>query len=224
MTITEVGCMGVKPGLNIMNQVTWEGQILTNTWKTVIAKPGGPYRVYWGLEMDNTSRVWAFFDWDSVEQHQKFAQSHGAEAVKHLPEICTHGEFTKHLTMVPSSDVLRSPLIEVLLTYFTADITRSDKAEASVNLETILAKTFAGCSSVQKLAHGWGLQNDFPVRGKEEQLGSILVAFVGWDSVGAQTEFYESDAYNKGVELIKNMKGNIGFYSFRMNCQHLERH
>ena len=74
MSVTEVGCMGVKPGLSVMDPSTPEGQILTGAWKTVTTKPGGPSRVYWGLETENPSNLWAFFDWVSVEQHKTFAE------------------------------------------------------------------------------------------------------------------------------------------------------
>ena len=67
--------MGVKPGLDVMNETTWEGQILMGVWNTVIEAPGGPHRVYWGLEMEDPYKVWAFFDWDSIDHHEKFAKS-----------------------------------------------------------------------------------------------------------------------------------------------------
>jgi hypothetical protein len=75
MSITEIGCMGVKPNLNIMDETTPEGQILPGAWNTVTTAPGGPHRVYWGLEIEDPSKLWAFFDWDSVEDHEKFAKS-----------------------------------------------------------------------------------------------------------------------------------------------------
>lgn len=75
MTITEVGCMGVKPGIDIMDETTPEGKILKNIWQTVTTKPGGPQRVIWGLEVQDPLRLWAFFDWDSQEQHEEFARA-----------------------------------------------------------------------------------------------------------------------------------------------------
>ena len=75
MPVTEIGCMGVKPGLNIMDETTREGQIMAGAYKAVAAAPGGPHQVYWGLEVENPSNVWALFDWDSVEDHAKFAAS-----------------------------------------------------------------------------------------------------------------------------------------------------
>lgn len=70
--------MGVKPGLDIMNEATQEGQVLTGAWKAVASAPGGPHRVYWGLEVEDTSKLWAFFDWDSVADHENFAKSYAA--------------------------------------------------------------------------------------------------------------------------------------------------
>lgn len=75
MTITEVGCMGVKPGLSITDPSTPEGTVLPSVWKTVLTKPGGPQRVFWGLEEEDSSKVWAFFDWNSVQEHVDFAKT-----------------------------------------------------------------------------------------------------------------------------------------------------
>lgn len=73
MAVTEIACMGIKPGLNIKDDTTKEGQILHGTWQAVLSLPGGPSRVYWGLEVEDQSKIWAFFDWESVEEHEKFA-------------------------------------------------------------------------------------------------------------------------------------------------------
>lgn len=75
MAVTEIGFMGVKPNLDVMNEKTHEGQILSGAWGAVTTAPGGPQRVHWGLEIEDPSRIWAFFDWESLEQHEKFAKS-----------------------------------------------------------------------------------------------------------------------------------------------------
>ena len=74
MVVTEVGVMGIKPGLDVMNDDTPEGQILTKVWKTVTTAPGGPQNVCWGIESEDPSKIWGFFDWNSVEEHQQFAK------------------------------------------------------------------------------------------------------------------------------------------------------
>jgi len=75
MAVTEIGFMGVKPNLDVMNDSTHEGQILSGAWNAVTTAPGGPHRVHWGLEIEDPSKIWAFFDWDSLEEHEKFAKS-----------------------------------------------------------------------------------------------------------------------------------------------------
>ncbi|KAF5544763.1 multidrug resistance [Fusarium mexicanum] len=176
MTVTEVGCMGVKPGMNIMDHTTPEGKILTDAWKTVISKPGGPQRVYWGLESVDPSKIWGFFDFDSVEQHRRFAEEYGADAVKDIPKICTYGEFSKHIKMIPSSDVLESPLTEIVLAYFPQDISDEEKGTLSSKIQEILRHTFPGEARV---AHAWGVENDFPARSEDGVPRSVLMGFVG---------------------------------------------
>ncbi|KAF5607318.1 multidrug resistance [Fusarium pseudoanthophilum] len=166
MTVTEVGCMGVKPNMNIMDHTTPEAKILTDAWEAVISKPGGPQRVYWGLESVDASKVWGFFDFDSVEQHRRFAEEYGADAVKDIPKICTYGEFSKHIKMVPSSDVLGSPLTEVILAYFPQHISDEKKKGLSSKIQEILREAFPDDARV---AHAWGVENDFPARNENGQ-------------------------------------------------------
>ncbi|KAF5694540.1 major facilitator family transporter [Fusarium denticulatum] len=165
MTVTEIGAMGVKPNMNIMDHTTPEGKILTDAWKTVISKPGGPQRVYWGLESVDPSKIWGFFDFDSVEQHRRFAEEYGADAVKDIPKICTYGEFSKHIKMVPSSDVLQSPLTEIILAYFPQDISDGKKETLSSKIQEILRQALPDYARV---AHAWGVENDFPARNPTE--------------------------------------------------------
>jgi len=73
MPVTEIGCMGVKPSLDVMNEGTTEGQILSTLYNYVVTASGGPLRVYWGIETEDPSYLWALFDWDSIEDHEKFA-------------------------------------------------------------------------------------------------------------------------------------------------------
>lgn len=75
MSVTEISCMGVKPFLDVMNEGTPEGQVLLKAWNTIIAAPEGPRRIYWGLEMEDLTKIWTFFDWNSIEDHEKFAAS-----------------------------------------------------------------------------------------------------------------------------------------------------
>lgn len=68
--------MVVKPDVDIMDENSPGGQIITKAWKAVTSEPTGPYTVYWGLEVENPTYSWGFFDFESVEEHQKFAKEY----------------------------------------------------------------------------------------------------------------------------------------------------
>ena len=74
MAIVEIGLMGVKPGLDIMDDSTPEGKVLPNAYTSVITLPGGPQRSYWGVEAEDPLKLWSFFEWASIEEHEIFAQ------------------------------------------------------------------------------------------------------------------------------------------------------
>ena len=74
-SVVEVGLMGVKTGKKPMNPKTSDGKILIDAWEAVIKAPRGPQRVYWGLEVEDSSKIWAWFDWKSLEEHENFAKS-----------------------------------------------------------------------------------------------------------------------------------------------------
>ncbi|KAL5600433.1 hypothetical protein FOVSG1_008245 [Fusarium oxysporum f. sp. vasinfectum] len=208
MTVTEVGCMGVKPNMNIMDHTTPEGKILTDAWNTVISKPGGPQRVYWGLESVEPSMVWCFFDFDSIEQHRRFAEEYGADAVMDIPKICTYGEFSKHIKMVPSSDVLEAPLTEIILAYFPQDISEEKKEALSSKIQEILRQAFP---DEARVAHAWGVENDFPARGEDGQPRSVLMGFVGLSHSEAWGTYRQTDAWKEALSSIEREYFVSGF-------------
>jgi hypothetical protein len=148
---------------------------------------------------------------------------HGAEAVKDLPTILTHGEFTKHVVLTPSSLVLRSPVTEVLLAYFPSDISAAGKDAAIAQFQKFVEKSFSGSSDVTGVSSGWGVENDFPVRGEKGQAGSVLMAFIGWPSVEASMKVRQTEASKENVGLIRGMEGIVKLAIFHISCRTLER-
>ena len=74
MTIIELGRMGVKPGYRIMDESTPEGKVLPTAYKAVTTLPGGPQNSHWGGGVEGGSKVWGFFEWNSVKEHEIFAK------------------------------------------------------------------------------------------------------------------------------------------------------
>ncbi|KAF4966743.1 hypothetical protein FSARC_5608 [Fusarium sarcochroum] len=223
MTITQVACVGVNPGINIINPGTPEGRILAGIWRNVTTMVGGPQRVFWGLEVLNPSRIWIFVDWESIEKSENFTKNSAQEALQGFTKICTHSEFIKHVNLSPSSDVLCATITEIMLVYFPKDFSQSQKDEASAKLQLIINNSFGECSDVEKFAHGWGVENDFPVKGVRGNLGCVFTILVGWSGYKKQRTFHMTEAYQKALEAMRTLKGSISFHNLSSNFSVIER-
>jgi hypothetical protein len=116
--------------------------------------------------------------------------------------------------------VLQSPVTEVILAYFPSDFSQAGKVATAEKLQQFVEKSHSECTDVKGLSIGWGVENDFPVKGGEEgQIGSILTAFVGWPSIDASMEFQETEAFKESLDSVKAMKGIIKLEVFRISCR-----
>lgn len=125
--------------------------------------------------------------------------------------------------MVPSSAVLKSPLTEIILAYFPADASASDRDRKASQLQQILSDGFKESAGVQRVGHGWGSENDFPIRGSDGQTGSILMSFVSWSGIDAQESYSKTDAYAQAMKDIKGLEGSVAVLSFTLASRSLER-
>ena len=149
----------------------------------------------------------------------------GRDAVKDLPKILTHSEFVKHVKAAPFPPlVLKSPVTEVMLAYFPSDLSSDCKDAAAARFKHFAKTGLGNCSDVKGVSYGWGLENNFPVRGGDEgQTGSILLAFIGWPSVEAHLKFKETEAFKKNVGWITGMEGLIKVIMLHISCRSLDR-
>ncbi|KAJ3032294.1 hypothetical protein HK097_005307, partial [Rhizophlyctis rosea] len=193
MPITEFGCSNIKPGTDPLDETTHEGKVLAEAWKSVTQHSNGPYRGYYGVEVEDPSKLWCFFDFESVQDHENFAKTFGGEAAKDLPNILHSPEFNgKHLSLnsYPPT-ALQSPVTEILLAYFAPPTPQHQKDAATSKLSQFATNALHKCPDVHAVNFGWTIEDDIPVRGGsvDGQKGSILVALIGWPSVEAHMEF-----------------------------------
>ncbi|WQF79119.1 hypothetical protein CDEST_04133 [Colletotrichum destructivum] len=225
MTVTELGCCGVKPGLKILDENTPEGQIFVGVYKTIISSPGAPHRIYLGVDLDEPSKMYALFDWDSVEHHENFAKTFGQDIQPDLAKVLTHGEYTKHIAATPSlQEALTSSVTDVFLVYYSPDISAAEKDKVTADFGKILDERFRQHPDVAAFSYGWGLQNDFPVYGKDGgKVGSLFSAFVGWSTTEANTKFRESGAHDAIQQSIRALDGVVELKALRLACKFLEK-
>jgi len=85
-------------------------------------------------------------------------------------------------------------------------------------------KSLEKCSDFKAVSYGWGIENDFPVKGGEEgQLGSILTTFISWPSTDAYMKFRGTEAFKEKVNSIRTMDGIITLALFHISCRSLGR-
>jgi hypothetical protein len=163
---------------------------------------------------------------NSVSLSRPLASRPGRDAVKDLPKILTHSEFSGHVVVAPFPPlVLLSPVTEVMLAYFASDISRAAQDAASAQFQRFVDVALSRCDDVRGVGYGWGVETDFPfgmgggavARGVEvlseaetapqagRRKGTLFTAFIGWPSVGAHMAFRRTEVFRENVHLITDM-------------------
>lgn len=141
-----------------------------------------------------------------------------------MPKILSHGLFTKHIHLTPSAPALQSSLTEIILAYFPSDVSSARKDAAIAHLKAFEEDELRGRSSIEALGYGWGVENDFPVRGGlEDQRASILMSFIGLDSIDARTKFKQSSTFERLLDLVRDLEGVIKLETFSVEFRSVSR-
>lgn len=148
---------------------------------------------------------------------------YGADAVKDIPKICTHGEFTKHVKLDPSSEVFGYAKAEAILVNFQDDITEDKQHALALQVKKIFNLTFNHFPGVEGVACGWGVEKDFPAPNENGQPRAVLMAVVGWQNAEVQRNHSEEDGHQEAISMITRLEGCTSFDTFTINCRHLTR-
>lgn len=142
-----------------------------------------------------------------------------------MPKILSHGLFTKHIRLTPSAPAaLRSSATEVILAYFSSAIWSTRQNAALLHFKAFEEDELRGRSSIEALSCGWGVETDFPVRGGlEDQRASILMLFVGFNSIDARTKFKQSSTFKSLLDLVGDMEGVIKLETFSVEFRSVSR-
>lgn len=115
-------------------------------------------------------------------------------------------------------------MTQLLLAYFPSDVSSMKKNTATVQLQRYLENYVEKCTYVEAVSCGWGVENDFPVKGGSDgQKGSILTALIGWSSVIAHTKFQETEEMKKTLSSISSIENIVKLTVLRVRCRNLER-
>jgi hypothetical protein len=142
-----------------------------------------------------------------------------------MPKILDRGFFTKHVEATLSLSVaLQSPVTEIILAYFDPNISLTQRDSAIGYLQIFEDEDLNSLSGIQALSFGWGVENDFPLRGEsDDQKASILTSFIGFDGTGAQRNFKDLFLFEKLLRLLRGVEGILKVETFSLSLRALVR-
>lgn len=137
----------------------------------------------------------------------------------------THGGFAGHVDVTPAAaPALTSPVTEIIFAYFPPSISPDEKANVSLRFQDFVDKGLRTCIDITSISLGWGVENNFPVRGTEDgQTGSLFAVFVGWSSIEASMKFQETEGFKEQVGIIREIEGLTKMVIFHVSCDGAER-
>lgn len=140
-----------------------------------------------------------------------------------MPKIFTHGLFTKHVTATASLPAtLRSSMTEIVLFYFPPDLPLLSKEALIARLEECEQKERDKIPGLEAMSYGWGVENDFPVRGGfPDQRASVLIFMGGFEDTACQKNF--RGCSEKFLGFVRSTEGFVKTETFSVSFQSLSR-
>ncbi|KAI1458613.1 hypothetical protein F4805DRAFT_424022 [Annulohypoxylon moriforme] len=166
---------------------------LNSTFATLRSQPGN-HAVRVSPTAEDPSQIRLLIDWDSISSHQAFR---GTDAYKaYLSSLAPYVEapakiLHAEVTPFPPTVLDKSPVTEVLVTYFAPDANEgSNLAAAQALAAKLTGSGIAGSTGLS--AAGWSVEKDVEFKGEKTR---ALVVFLGWESVDAHKTARETEAY-----------------------------
>lgn len=114
--------------------------------------------------------------------------------------------------------MLESPITRIIASYFPSDISADEKDKKIQKVKGLLPGDNANDPGSIPWSYGWGLENDYPVRGIDGKTGTIFMVLVG-----EQTSGQHDTLFAELVDAVKSMDGLIGFHQFNMRSLRQKR-
>lgn len=110
-----------------------------------------------------------------------------------------------------------------MMIHVSKNLSQSEKEQASENLIHLTSECFGNSQHVNKLAHGWMVQQNVPGQRMMMDAGGVFMVFIGWAGYMKQKTFHETSNYQEIVKTIRTLKGIIGFQSQSVNFSSTKR-
>ncbi|KAI0893103.1 hypothetical protein F4806DRAFT_477004 [Annulohypoxylon nitens] len=159
---------------------------------------------------EDPSQIRLLIDWDAISSHQAFRSTDGYKS--YLTSLAPHVAapakiFHAEVSPFPPTVLDKSPVTEILVTYFAPT---ADEAKNLAAAQALAAKlTGASAGSTGLSAVGWSVEKDVEYKGEAAR---ALVVLLGWESVEAHQKARETDAFKAVIgEFQGAAEGLKGF-------------
>ncbi|KAI1101129.1 hypothetical protein F4804DRAFT_316818 [Jackrogersella minutella] len=187
--VTEFVLSTLKPGNTI--------DPLYPTFATIKGYPGN-LSIRASTVHENPEQIRLFIDWDSIDSHlaARNTDAYKTYLSQILPSVAGPATvFHSELSPFPASVLDKSPVTEVVLTYFAPGSDSPASLAAAQKLASALTGSgFAGSTGLS--AVGWTVEKEIDFKGEKAR---ALVVLLGWESVAAQQAARDTDAYKKVI-------------------------
>ncbi|KAL8637607.1 MAG: hypothetical protein Q9228_005137 [Teloschistes exilis] len=203
--VTEIVRIPLQPGASIEDANSPAGKIMSETLAT-LAQQDHYQRAYLGRQVENSSIVQLYIDWDSLDGHKKFMnQSYYSPFIKHLLSIVDGGLGVEHANLSPHPPAVAlsgtTKVTEVVEHYFPADISEADRSSFETNLKEFAKVLEKKAEGYTGWAGGWVIEEleHEAVQGKAK----VWHSCIGWQSVDAHMAFRETQDFKDNVHLMR---------------------
>jgi len=201
-SVTEIATLFLKAGTDVEDQSSPVSQIAQEAISTISNQPGCQ-RIYYGPELEDSSILQLFIDWDSIDSHKQFMASpvYGA-FMKTIGTILTKTPSLYHFAPKPSPPTILStaPIIEIATFFQTEDTFLS-------NVEKFV--TTASPHMEGYLGHAYGPVIEEIEKEEGAGKGKAVVLCIGWESREKHMTFRETETFRENIHLLREgMKGS----------------
>ncbi|KAG9251338.1 uncharacterized protein F5Z01DRAFT_752978 [Emericellopsis atlantica] len=223
--VTQYARLTLKPGTeaDALDESTPTGKIVQRRLTEPTTQPD--FRaIHYGLAVERPSELWAFLDWDTVEQHQTWRDSASHDDLrKSLATIsdASAPKFSLYITPQPTSvfNDPAYPVVEVLNVLLPPDMDEAAMKMVEDRWEQFARQALHPPALCGKIATGWSLENNAPVRDEEGKTGKVFLALIQWPSVDKHMENRGLPVFKDSIHLLRDLPGLLKMDMFHVHAK-----
>lgn len=111
---------------------------------------------------------------------------------------------------------------EVMVAYFPTKLPMDARSAAPTRFGQSKEQCLEQYRAKRAVSYGWGVEDDIPMRdGMKEEKASVLMVFIGWDSIESYAEAQKNEGYQPNMRPLKNVEGMMKLQTMRIGWRRM---